>query len=42
MLYLIFKFQMDRSKWMYDIGHSEEGYVKGVLSFLETAEANRV
>ncbi|GJZ16140.1 ribonuclease H-like domain-containing protein [Tanacetum coccineum] len=32
---------MDRSKWMYEIGHSEEAYVKGVLSFLQIAEANR-
>ncbi|GJZ35385.1 transposon protein [Tanacetum coccineum] len=33
---------MDRSKWMFKIAHSEEAYVKGVLSFLEIAEANRV
>ncbi|GJR67058.1 transposase family protein [Tanacetum coccineum] len=34
--------RMDRSIWMYEIGHSEEAYVKCVLSFLQIAEANRV
>ncbi|GJR11974.1 hypothetical protein Tco_0794626 [Tanacetum coccineum] len=33
---------MDHGKWMYEIGHSEEAYMKGVLSFLEIAEANRL
>nr|GEU48925.1 RNA-directed DNA polymerase, eukaryota [Tanacetum cinerariifolium] len=33
---------MDRSKWMYEIGHSKEAYVKGVFSFLQIAEANWV
>ncbi|GJW02465.1 ribonuclease H-like domain-containing protein, partial [Tanacetum coccineum] len=33
---------MDRNKWMYKIGHSEEAYMKGVLSFLEIAKANWV
>nr|GEV64602.1 hypothetical protein [Tanacetum cinerariifolium] len=33
---------MVRSKWMYEIGHSEEAYVKCVPSFLQIVEANRV